>query len=41
MYGGATPGGFSLGSIAKTAATAYGGPVAGIVAEQAVNKLTS
>ena len=41
MYGGATPGGFSLGSLAKTAATAYGGPVAGIVAEQAVNELTS
>ena len=41
MYGGATPGGFSLGSLAKTAATAYGGPIAGIVAEQAVNELTS
>ena len=41
MYGGATPGGFSLGSLAKTAATAYGGPVAGIVAEQAVNELTN
>jgi len=41
MYGGASPGGFSLGSLAKTAATAYGGPVAGIVAEQAVNELTS
>ena len=34
-------GGFSLGSIAKTAATAYGGPVAGIAAETAVNSLTS
>ena len=32
-------GGFSLGSIAKTAATAYGGPVAGIAAETAVNSL--
>ena len=41
MYGGATPGGFSLGSLAKTAATAYGGPVAGMAAEAAVNELTS
>ena len=41
MYGGASPGGFSLGSLAKTAATAYGGPVAGIAAEYAVNELTS
>ena len=41
MYGGASPGGFSLGSLAKTAATAYGGPVAGMAAEAAVNELTS
>ena len=41
MMGGASPGGFSLGSLAKTAATAYGGPVAGIAAETAVNSLTS
>ena len=41
MFGGATPGGLSLGSLAKTAATAYGGPVAGIAAEAAVNELTS
>ena len=38
MYG---SGGFSLGSLAKTAATAYGGPVAGMAAEAAVNELTS
>ena len=38
MYG---SGGFSLGSLAKTAATAYGGPVAGMAAEMAVNELTS
>ena len=36
MFGGATPGGFSLGSIAQVAATAYGGPVAGALAGQLV-----
>jgi len=41
MFGGATPGGLSLSSLAKTAATAYGGPVAGIAAETVVNELTS
>ena len=32
-------GGTSLSSLAKTAATAYGGPVAGIAAETLVNEL--
>ena len=42
MYGGATPGGLSLGSLANTAVTAYtGNPVIGNVAESAVNELTS
>ena len=34
-------GGGGLSGIAKAAATAYGGPVAGIAAEAAVDSLTS